>query len=178
MLVALEGILQSGNMTILSMAAELTAKLVDLLGTSILQYRISVLVLPLSRLLSSNRLPITVPYAIALSRLLSKLTPGRLERQKEVWEAVEKTNAISSIICALQDYDYGIQPVEYFTEMASLLRVILWWWPPARYHIWNNAKLIARLESLCVNPDPSIATAVLQLYSTLGTTSFVVNFFP
>eukprot|EP00268_Persea_americana_P035123 TRINITY_DN3467_c0_g1_i6.p1 TRINITY_DN3467_c0_g1~~TRINITY_DN3467_c0_g1_i6.p1 ORF type:complete len:953 (-),score=143.44 TRINITY_DN3467_c0_g1_i6:317-2812(-) len=52
--------------------------------------------------------------------------------------------------------------------MASLLRVILWWWPPARYHIWNNAKFIARLESICVNPDPSITTSVLQLYSALA----------
>ncbi|XP_058102994.1 BTB/POZ domain-containing protein At1g04390 [Magnolia sinica] len=168
MLVALEGILQSGNENVLSMAVNATTKLVELLGNSLLQRHVLELVRPLSRLLSLRRSSITVSCAIALNRILSKLTPLRLEKYKEVWEVVEETNAVGSIVRCLQDYVNGIQPVEHFTEMASLLRTILWRWPPSRYLVWSNSELMEGLGDACAKPDSAVATAVLKLYSALA----------
>lgn len=168
MLVSLEGILESGNMTVLSTATDLTAKLVDLVGSSIVQYDIAELLLRLSHLFSSHRSLIALPCAIALNCILAKLRPWRVQRHKEIWEALVGTDVINTTVCALEDYISGIQPFEHFIEMASLLITILWSWPPSRYHVRNNANLISRLGSLCTNPDPSVATAVLQLYSALA----------
>ncbi|XP_077219525.1 BTB/POZ domain-containing protein [Tasmannia lanceolata] len=169
MLIALEGILQSGNETVFTMATNVTTKLVDILGNSVLQYQFSKLVRPLSCSLSAHGFPSAVSCAVALNRILSKLmVPWRLDRHKEVWEAVKENNVVGSIIFALQDYTLGIQPLEHFTEMASLLKTILWRWPPSRFPVWSNSKLITGLGTISLKADPSVATSVLQSYSALA----------
>ena len=95
---------------------------------------------------------------------------------EEVWKAVVKTNVVGSVICAMQDCGDGIQPIEYFREMASLLKTIIWRWSPFRYQVWGNAKLMDRLLDNCHKNDTSITLRVLQLCSVLGILLMVIFF--
>ncbi|KAF8413454.1 hypothetical protein HHK36_001441 [Tetracentron sinense] len=168
MLVALEGILQSRNEAVLGMAANVTLKLVNILGNSMLRYPVLELVHPLSSSLSLRQSTSAVSCAIALNQILSKLPPSNIKRQKEVWKILKETNTLDNIVGVLQDFVIGTKPVKYFQEMASLLRTILWRWPPSRYPVWSNAKLMEQLGAICAKPDSSFEVSILQLYSALA----------
>ncbi|KAJ4980864.1 hypothetical protein NE237_031701 [Protea cynaroides] len=167
-LVALEEILQSKNEAILRMAINVTMKLVDVLGNSILQYDVLKLVHPLSSLLSFPESHVVVSCSIALNQILSKLSLWRIKRQEEICKILKETNTVEHIVCGLLDFATGTRSFEYFHEMASLLTTILWRWPPFRYPVWSNGKLLEVLEALCVKPDSSVAVVLLPLYSALA----------
>lgn len=168
MLVALEGILRSENPRIVSQAADLTKKLVNSLGSSIIQYDILELVMSLSQLLPSCQLPVQIECAIALNCILKKLGGMSYKGSKEVWKSVEETSLVGNVVCALQGFIYGMQPIEYFIEMASLLRTIMWRWPPSRYYVGSSAKLMDNLRDNYSSQDLSITVAVLQLCTALA----------
>ncbi|KAK1281086.1 BTB/POZ domain-containing protein [Acorus gramineus] len=166
MLVALEGILHSRNENILRTAADVTVKLFYFLGDSIAQYRTSDLILALSLLLSLQEKKIAVSCAAALTCIIKKVHVP--DADKESWKILEETDAVNTIINAIQDYISGIQTLECFLEMASLLKIVLQRFPYSRYPVWSNTKLIDDLQDLCIKADPSIAIAVLQLCSALA----------
>ncbi|KAI3840640.1 hypothetical protein MKX03_004652 [Papaver bracteatum] len=167
-LVALEGILQSRNEILLSMATTVTVKLVDILGSSMLLYGVSELVQSLSSLLSFHQSLVAISCANVLRRIISKLNPRRFKNHNEVWEIVVEKRNIDCIICNLHDFVFGDQTIEYFQEMASLLKTIIWQWCPSRYDVWSNAKLIKALGVACGNPNSNVKVAVLQLYYALA----------
>lgn len=168
MLLALEGILQSENSKILSLSVNVTMELVSCLGSSLRHFRILEVIISLSRLLSSCQLPLVISCAIALNSFLTKLGNMRHEKQNEVWEAVEETQVVRSIIHALLDSADGVQPPAYFTEMAYLLKTILWRWPPSRYRVWSNSKLMVKLGDNFPNANIAVSVCILQLLSALA----------
>lgn len=174
MLIALEEILRSENEKVSWLAVDLTVKLVSSLGRSICHYHMHDIVISLSSLLPTCQVPGAILCTTALNRILNNLGPMSCQNLKELWEAVEKTNLVGSIVSAMQDHGDGIQPTEYFTEMASLLRTIIWMWSPVRYHIWSNTKLMDRLSDNCCNNETSVTVSVLQLYSALGIIFMVI----
>uniref|UniRef100_A0A1D1XU70 BTB/POZ domain-containing protein At1g04390 n=1 Tax=Anthurium amnicola TaxID=1678845 RepID=A0A1D1XU70_9ARAE len=167
MLVALEGILQSENETLLGPATNVTAKLFRSLGSSLCQYHSSDIILPLSNLLSFHQSTIVFASAATLKCILTNQGSQVHEDFNEIWNIIRKTKAIESIIYILQDCIAGFQPINCFTEMASLLRAILWRLPPSRYQVWNNNELMSGLVNFCVDSDSSVVVSILQLYSTL-----------
>ncbi|XP_031505227.1 BTB/POZ domain-containing protein At1g04390 isoform X2 [Nymphaea colorata] len=170
-MVALEGILHTGNQTLLSLTAEVLVKYVDLLGDSILRYDCSVLIHTLSCLISSPRPSVAISCAISLNSILKKLKPWKVDDHKSAWQKLECTNAIDGILHGLLEYITGNEkPVDYFTQMASLLCTILWWWPSSRYSVWvwSNQNLTSRIGSLCRNLDSSISAVMLQVYAALA----------
>lgn len=168
MLLALEGILQSENSKILSLSVNVTMELVSCLGSSLRHFRILEVIISLSRLLSSCQLPLVISCAIALNSFLTKLGNMRHEKQNEVWEAVEETQVVRSIIHALLDSADGVQPPAYFTEMAYLLKTILWRWPPSRYRVWSNSKLMVKLGDNFPNANIAVSVCILQLLAALA----------
>ncbi|XP_068654647.1 BTB/POZ domain-containing protein At1g04390 [Aristolochia californica] len=168
MVLALEKILQSGNEMVLNIAASVTVKLIELLGNSVLQYDVSNLVGTLSCLLSSQRSSISVSSAIALNCILSKMTLSNLGRHHKIWQAIEEGDAVGNILHAVQGYINGSQPIECFKEMLTLLRTIMWQWPPSRYFVWSNAVIMSPLQALCKNLESSVVAKVLRLYSALA----------
>ncbi|KAG9439597.1 hypothetical protein H6P81_019762 [Aristolochia fimbriata] len=169
MVLALEQILSSGNETMLDNAASVTVKLIELLGNSVFQYDVSNLVGTLSCLLSSQRSSIASSSAIALNCILSKITISNFRRHHKFWHTLEERNAVGNILCASQGYIDGNQNIECFKEMLSLLRTIMWQWPPSRYLAWNNAVVTSSLQDLCMNLESSLVAKILQVYSALGT---------
>ena len=164
-LTALEGILQSEHDAILTPAADVTAKLLLNLGGSIREYEYLDLIFPLSKLLSFRQMDISVSCAIALKCIISNLgLSGECKKSNAVWDVLKKTSAVESILIKLQDC-----PVDFFIELASLLKEILQRWSESRYSVWNKIELIN--GQLTLNPDDgsSVLLSVIQLFSALGT---------
>ena len=84
-------------------AADVSLKFVSSIGNSVRQYPISEMVSSLSCQLSADQLHIAVPCASALTCILNSLVTARASTQAEIWEALEKTNAVTSVISALQN---------------------------------------------------------------------------
>ncbi|MQL93406.1 hypothetical protein Taro_026057 [Colocasia esculenta] len=166
MLVALEGILQSENETVLVPATNVTEKLFRSLGSSICQYHSSGIILPLSNLLSFHQSTIVIASVVALKCILKNV--GSLTADDGIWNDMTKKGAIENTIRILLDCIAGHLPTDYFIEIASLLRAILWRWPPSRYPVWNNTELMSGLVTFCANSDPSAVVSILQLYSSLA----------
>ncbi|KAG8074931.1 hypothetical protein GUJ93_ZPchr0006g45514 [Zizania palustris] len=122
----------------------------------------------LSCLLSADQLPVAVSSARAINCILNTLATARGSIHAEILEALEKSNAISSVISALQNYSHDIHPLNYLTEMMSLLRIILWIWPSSRYHVWSNSNLMGKLAQYCLCSEISIDVKVLELYAALA----------
>jgi hypothetical protein len=169
MIVALEGILKTKNYSVLVQAADVSSKLASRMGNSVLQYPVVELVSSLSCQLSAVQLPIVMSSATALSCVLNSVVMARASVQTEVWEALEGTNAIASIVSALQSYTYNVHPLSYLTELISLLQVILWIWPSSRYHVWSNCKLMDKLAQYCSSTETTVPIKILKLYASLGT---------
>lgn len=176
MLVALEGILQSENERILCLATDLTVNLACSLGRSICQYHMLDIVISLSCALSTCQVSIAVPCTTALNRILTNLGAMSSQKSEELCKAMVKANTICSILCAMQDYVDGSKPIEYFTEMASLLKTVLWRWPSFRYQVWSNFKLMDRIQNYCISNSTLLTHRVLQLCSALGITFMVILF--
>ncbi|KAK9141327.1 hypothetical protein Scep_011008 [Stephania cephalantha] len=165
MLLALEGVFQSENETILGMAANIAVKLVDILGSSILPFNVLELVSSLSYLVSYPHSSIAASSAVTLNKILAKLTPRRMKIHHDVWEILKQRKVIHSITCGLEDFIVGSKPLEYFIEISSLLKTILLRWPSARYPFWSNAT-VKGLDTIYSKLDSySAQVSVLQLYS-------------
>ncbi|KAK9138896.1 hypothetical protein Sjap_009490 [Stephania japonica] len=168
MLLAMEGVFQSENETILGMAANIAEKLVDILGSSILLFDVLELVSSLSYLVSFHQPSISASYAITLNKILEKLTPRRMKMHNDVWEILKQRKIIHSITCGLEDFIVGTKPLEYFIETSSLLKTILLRWPSSRYPFWSNAT-VKGLDTIYAKLDScSAQVSVLQLYSSLA----------
>lgn len=152
----------------------MSSKFVSTLGNSVRQYSVLEMVSSLSCHLSANQLRIAVPCATALTCILNSLVTARASTQAEIWEALDKTNAVASVISALQNYTEDAYPLNYLTEMISLLRSILWIWPSSRYHVWSNHNLMVKLAHYCLSAETTVSTKVLKLYAALGTSVPVV----
>lgn len=161
----LEAILLLKNEAIISVAANEAVKLVSILPKAMLQTHVLVLILPLSLLLSFHQSQVAVACAIALHKILSKLS---IKSKNEAWTILEGIQTVSLIVCNLRDFSSETMPIDYFREMASLVSIILLRWPPARYHVWNDAKLLIVLQNICVEYDISTKVAILHLYSSIG----------
>ena len=165
MIKALEGILQCYSDTVLIIAAKVALKLVWDLPSSLLQSHVLHLIQPFSSLLSSHQVKVASRCANGLNHILPYLS---LKKDGVIWEILKETNAVIHVINNIQKFSRGMESIKYFQRMASLLRRILWQWPPSRYRVWNDAELLRVLEVIRVNPDSSVKAAVLQLYSALG----------
>ncbi|KAK4285741.1 hypothetical protein QN277_002396 [Acacia crassicarpa] len=53
-------------------------------------------------------------------------------------------------------------------EMCSLLGSILLWWPPTRFPVWNDVKLIDTLSDMHARTDISTKLVILKLYTSLA----------
>jgi len=151
-------------------------KFVSSIGNSVRQYPISEMVSSLSCQLSADQLHIAVPCASALTCILNSLVTARASAQAEIWEALEKTNAAASVISALQNYARDVHPLNYLTEIISLLRSFLWIWPSSRYHVWSNCNLMAKLAQYCLSAETTVAAKILKLYAALGTSVVILLF--
>lgn len=161
---ALVWILQSNKGAMLSMAADVTLKLVSILPKSVLQLYALDLVNPLSSLLSSHQTEVAISCAAALNLSLSNLST---KSGKEVWDVLKKTEIVSQVISNLRCFPGCAKPVEYFQQMALLLSTILWWWPPSRFSVWSDAELMKGLNDM-LKLDNFGKAAVLKLYSSIG----------
>jgi hypothetical protein len=56
---------------------------------------------------------------------LNSLVTARSSTHAAIWEALDITNAVGSIVSALRSYTLDAHPLNYLTEMISLLRIIL-----------------------------------------------------
>lgn len=173
-LVALEGILKTENVSVLIQAADVSSKFFSTLGNSVRQYSVLEMVSCLSCHLSANQLRIALPCASALTCILNNQVTARASTQAEIWEALDKTNAVASVISTLQNYTEDVHPLNYLTEMISLLRSILWIWPSSRYHVWSNHNLMAKLAHYCLTAETTVSAKILKLYAALGTSVPVV----
>ncbi|XP_062178406.1 BTB/POZ domain-containing protein At1g04390-like isoform X2 [Phragmites australis] len=122
----------------------------------------------LSCQLSAGQLPISMSCASALSCVLNSLVAARASAQTEIWEALEETNAVASIVSALLSYTHDAHPLSYLTEMISLLRIILWIWPSSRYHVWSNSNLMGKLSQYCLSIETTVTAKIMKLYAALA----------
>lgn len=162
---ALVWILQHRSKAVLCMAANVAVKLISIIPNVIIESYLLDLVHPLSSLLSAPQLQVSIPCATALNKIFLNLS---VQREKRVWDTLVETKTVVCIVNNIGEVSSGIMSIEYFQEMASLLSTILHRWPPSRYPVWNDAKLMQVLEILLANPDFSVKLAVLKLYSGLG----------
>jgi hypothetical protein len=165
----LEGALQAKNDSIVIQAADVTLKLVSSVGNSIRQYPVLEIVRPLSCQLSADQLPTSISCARAMNCILNSLVTARSSTHAEIWEALDRTNSVATIVSALQSYTIDVHPLNYLTEMILLLRTILWIWPSSRYHVWSNCNLMEKLARYCLATETTVAAKVLKLYAALGT---------
>ncbi|KAI4333348.1 hypothetical protein L6164_018174 [Bauhinia variegata] len=162
---ALLWILQGKNGLLLSMAANSAVKLVGTLPNSVWQSHIFDLIHPLSTLLSSHQTEVAVACSTALNLVISNLS---VTSEKAVWEALNGAECVLCIVGNINNFNRGVKKIEYFEEVASLLSTILWRWPPSRFPVWNDDKLIKALVDMHIKTDFSTRLAVLKLYKSLA----------
>uniref|UniRef100_A0A7N0RH46 BTB domain-containing protein n=1 Tax=Kalanchoe fedtschenkoi TaxID=63787 RepID=A0A7N0RH46_KALFE len=162
---ALVGILQDKNETVLPSAASVLSKLVSHLPSFTLLSIVNVLVHPCSSLLSSDQSEVAISCATTLNLVVSNMST---KMEKEVWDMLKHTSAITHIVCNILHFYYGAMAIEYFQEMTSLLSKILWRWPPSRYSVWNDEPLMVALEDIQMKHDLSVKVEVLKLYAAVA----------
>ncbi|KAM7269378.1 hypothetical protein ACFE04_024875 [Oxalis oulophora] len=162
---ALVWILQDKNESIISLAADVVVKLLNRIPNSILLPYVSNLVPPLSPLLSSHQVDVSITCGTALHMILSNLSA---KKEKEVYEMMKDTDIISCIVRNIKKFSNGSLPIEYFIQMAFLLSTILWQRPASRYYVWTDAVLMRSLETIREKPELSGNFAVLKIYSALA----------
>ncbi|PSS03165.1 BTB/POZ domain-containing protein [Actinidia chinensis var. chinensis] len=165
MIGALEGILHFTNEATLSLASNVTVKMVNVIPSSILQSPVLDLIRPLTSLLPSHQLQVAVSCATALNLIFPIL---HIKREGEVWEILKETKAVVYIVNNIHDFFDGSKSIEYLREMVSLLSKILWRWRSSRFCVWSDANLMEVLGVLSLKPDFSVKVAVLQLYSAIA----------
>lgn len=162
---AIGGILQSSNEAVLAMGSEVTVKLVSIMPTLMLRPHFSHLSHSLSSLLSNQQSHVAIMSATALNFILSNLG---VKKEKEVWEILEKHDAVTQVVGNLRSFSEKAKPIEYFLKMTSLLSTMMQLCPSSRYPVWNDAKLMEDMVIFCNKPDATVKVAVLKLYSALG----------
>lgn len=162
---ALVWILQRRNVSVLSMAAEVTVKLVSNLPNSVLQSYMLDLVDPLSSLLSARQTEVAISCVTALNHILLNLS---FKNKKVVWEILKKTESVSHVSANILDFFRGKKPIEYFNQMASFLSTVLWQWHESRFPVWSNPELTKALNNVLVKPDFQDRVEVLKLFSAVG----------
>lgn len=162
---ALVWILQCKNVSVLSMAGDVTVKLVSILPNSVLQSYVLDLVDPLSSLLSSRQIEVAISCATALNHILLNLS---IKYEKVVWEILKKTESVSHVSSNVLDFCGGTKPIEYFHQMASFLSTVLWQWHESRFLVWSNPELMKALNILLVKSDFYDRVVVLKLFSAIG----------
>ncbi|CAL0326427.1 unnamed protein product [Lupinus luteus] len=158
-------ILQSKNGPLLSMASDVALKLVSVLPNSVLQSHILDLVCCLSSLLSSHQIDVAIPCATALNLLISNLSATS---EKAVMEALEEIGTVICVVEKIKDFTEGVKKIEYFEEMVSLLSTILQRWPPSRFPVWNDVKLMKALANIHTRNDNSTKVVLLKFYTSLA----------
>ncbi|XP_027339819.1 BTB/POZ domain-containing protein At1g04390 isoform X2 [Abrus precatorius] len=162
---ALLWILQCKNGSLLSMASNVAVKLVSVLPNQLLQPHVLDLVYCLSSLLSSHQVEVAIPCATALKLIISNLSATN---EKAVMKALKETESSIRIVGNIKDFAEGTKKIEYFEEMTSLLSMILWRWPPSRFPVFNDVKLMKGLANMHTRTDSSIKIALLRLYTSLA----------
>ncbi|KAL5543815.1 hypothetical protein UlMin_007599 [Ulmus minor] len=165
MVEALVWILQSKNEAMSSMVANVTVKLVSILPYSVLQSYVLDLVSPLSSLLSSHQTEVAMSCVTALHRVLSNLS---IKNEKAVWEILKETKTVHRAINCIHSSYGGSKPIEYVQHIASLLSVVLERWPPSRFPVWSDAKLMKTFNEIFINPDFYNKEEILKLLSALA----------
>ncbi|KAJ7948903.1 BTB/POZ domain protein [Quillaja saponaria] len=165
MLEALLWILQCKNVAMLHIAANVTVKLVSILPSSVLQTHTLDLVYPLTCLLTSYQAEVAISCATALNLVISKLST---KTEKAVWKILKEAESVISISSNIKDFSGGTMSFEYFQEMGSLLSTILWRWPPSRFPVWNDNKMMKILADIHTKSDFSVKIPVVKLYSSLA----------
>ncbi|XP_059662288.1 BTB/POZ domain-containing protein At1g04390 isoform X2 [Cornus florida] len=163
MVEALGSIIQLKNEAVLSLALRVAPKMVRNLLK--LPSHLLDLVRPLSSLLSSHQLQVSVSCGTALNLIVSNLSS---KNENQVWKILDETNTVVHLVSNICDFSSGNKPIQYFEEMASLLSKIMWRWPPSRFCVWNDDKLMKVLEVIILNPDCPLKVAVLELYSAIA----------
>ncbi|CAM8986783.1 unnamed protein product [Rhodiola kirilowii] len=163
--IALVGILQDKNETVLPLAAHVLLKLVTLLPSFTLHPVVNLLVHPSSSLLSSHQSEVAISCATTLNLVVSNI---RTKMEKEVWDMLKQTAAVTHISSNILKFYHGTEATEYFQAMASLLVNILWRWPPSRYSIWNDMTLMLALEDIHLKHDLCVKVEVLKLYAAIA----------
>lgn len=162
---ALEGILHLKSEPVLCLASTVAVKMVSVIPSSVIQSHVLDIVHPLSSLLNSPHVQVSLSCAIALSLIISSIS---MKKESEVWEILRETKTVANTVCNIKEFSGGTKPVEYYQEMVSLLSKILWRWPSSRFSIWNDVVLLDALDLASGDPSSSGKIAVLQLYSTIG----------
>ncbi|XP_047337761.1 BTB/POZ domain-containing protein At1g04390 [Impatiens glandulifera] len=158
---ALECIVQYGSDVIITLASNVAIKIINKLPNSILQDHISGLVRLLIILISSRRSQVVVACLPALKLVFSNL---HSKREKQVWEILQDTNFVTQLVCNIQDFSVEENYIRRFSETVSLLSKILWRWPPYRFRVSSNVKMMVTLEKIILlNPESSCKVAILQL---------------
>ncbi|XP_062115838.1 BTB/POZ domain-containing protein At1g04390 isoform X2 [Humulus lupulus] len=152
-------------MTILSMTANVTLKLVSILPYSILQSYVLDLVSPLSSLLSYHQTDVATSCANALNNILSKLS---IKNEKAVWDVLKRKESVLHVISNIRSFSRGTEPFEHFQQMASLLSTILQRWPLSRFPVWSDAILMRTLMDILVKPVFCDKVEVWKLLSSIA----------
>ncbi|PON77194.1 Voltage dependent potassium channel [Parasponia andersonii] len=162
---ALVWILGCENMATLSMAANVTLKLVNILPYSILQSYVLDLVSPLSSLLSYHQTEVATSCANCLNLILSNLS---IKNEKKVWDVLKRREIVHHAISNIQSFSGGTQPIELFQPTVLLLSTILQRWPPSRFTVWSDATLMRTLNDILVKLDFYDKQEVLKLLSSIA----------
>lgn len=171
---AIVEILHQKNGAIVTMAADLVVKLVNVFTYSTLQPYVLELIHPLSSLSANHPLQVAKSCTRALNLLIFNLSKAK---EKEVWEILNETDAITHLVGNIVDFPCVTKSVEHIQEMASLLGIILWRFPQSRYPVWDNSRLMEFLEIARADPNPSIKVVFLKLCYAIGN-FFMSGFFP
>ncbi|XP_021603156.1 BTB/POZ domain-containing protein At1g04390 isoform X10 [Manihot esculenta] len=162
---AIVWILQNKSKAVLSMATNAVVNLINVVPNSLLQSYLLDMVHPLSSLLLLHQVDVSISCATALNMIFSNLS---VKGERKVWDILIETESVSRIASGIREFSDGVMPIECFKGMASLLSTILHRWPPSRYTVWNDAKLLEVLEVMRVKPDFSVKVAVMKLYTTIA----------
>lgn len=169
---AMKSILEFKSQSILSLASNVTVKLVNFLPSSILNIHVLDILYPLADLLSCQQWQVAMSCAASMNVILSKLNS---RHEKEVWHLLKEANAVSCIVQNIKQFYIDGKPNQYFLEMSFVLSKILWRWSSFRYSVWNDSEFLNILDAIIQSENSVVA--VLQLYSSLGITLFVMIYF-
>ncbi|EEF48827.1 conserved hypothetical protein [Ricinus communis] len=162
---ALVWILQNKSKAVLTITANLVEKLINILPNTLLQSYYLDFIRLLPSLLSSHQVEVSRSCTTALNMIFLNLSA---KKEKQVWDILIETETVSRIVGCIKEFSDCAMSIECFQEMSSLLGTILHRWPPSRYSVWNDAKLLEVLEIMRVKPDFSVKVSVLKLYSALA----------
>lgn len=166
---AIKSILEFKSQSILSLASNVTVKLVNILPSSMLNIHVLDILYPLADLLSCQEWQVAMSCAASTNIILSKLNS---RHEKEVWHLLKEANAVSCIVQNIKQFYIDGKPIQYFLEMSFVLSKMLWRWSSFRYSVWNDSEFLNILDAIIQSENSVVA--VLQLYSSLGITLFVM----